>query len=96
MEFINKTITKYAKCLFIPVLILLTLSVSGCSSLHGRFIELNFEQEDNNQPVRLSDHEVFFAGGYTKSSKVKNIPAKIYNVKLKQLISGRHQTYRYY
>ena len=61
MEFINKTINKYAKCLFIPVLILLTLSVSGCSSLHGRFIELNFEQEDNNQPVRLSDHEVFFA-----------------------------------
>ena len=87
MEFINKTVIKYAKCFFIPVLILLTLSVSGCSSLHGRFIELNFEQEDNNQPVRLSDHEVFFAGGYTKSSKVKNIPAKIYNVKLKQLIS---------
>ena len=86
MDLGNKTVNKYAKCFFIQILIVLVMSVSGCSALHGRFIELNFEQEDNNQPVRLSDHEVFFAGGWDGNNHAKINSAKIYNVRENKLI----------
>jgi lipoprotein len=60
-------------------------TTTGCSFAKGRFIELNFNQEDHNQPEKLNEEEIFFAGGgYDKKNK-KYYSAKIYNIKDKTL-----------
>ena len=55
---------------------------TGCSYAKGKFIELNFEQEDYNQPVKLNDEEILFLGGDYDEKNKKNLTAKIYNIKI--------------
>lgn len=82
---INNKIRKLFSILFISIILICT--TSGCSFSKGRFIELDFKQEDNNQPVALNDNEIFFAGGFDGNDHGKINPAKIYNVKEKKLTS---------
>ncbi len=62
-------------------------TTTGCSFAKGRFIELDFTQEDNNQPVKLNEEEIFFPGGWNGSNTKKIIPAKVYNIRTKKLSS---------
>lgn len=79
---------KFFKNLGILVLFLgIMVTTGSCSFAKGKFIELNFTQQDNNQPVALNDEEVFFPGGWNGSDTKKIIPAKVYNIKSKKLYS---------
>ena len=54
----------------------------------GKFVKLNFIQENDEQPVKLNENEIFYAGGFTSKSRLENIKkysAKIYNIKTKKL-----------
>lgn len=73
-------------CLIIICLGCMYIS-TGCSYAKGKFIELNFTQEDNNQPVKLNDEEILFLGGWNGNNTKKVIPAKVYNIKSKKLYS---------
>lgn len=76
-----------SKRLGILLLFLIITTVFGsCTYAKGKFIELNFRQQDNNQPVVLNGNEIFFPGGiYSNDSKCYN-SAKIYNIKEHKLI----------
>ena len=66
--------------------LIITAVFCGCTYAEGKFIELNFRQQDNNQPVVLNENEIFFPGGtYSNDSKCYN-SAKIYNIKEHKLI----------
>ncbi len=78
MEVMKKVIKNLYKIMFSVSLSVLTI---GCCSAKDFFTNLDFKQQDNNQPVPISENEIFFPGGsYNKTSKCYN-SAKIYNIK---------------
>lgn len=62
--------------------LIITAVFCDCSTYaKGKFIELNFSQQDNNQPVVLNENEKFFPDGtYSNDFKCYN-SAKNYNIK---------------
>lgn len=83
----NKTINKYAKCFFIPFLIILLFTCSSCkASLFNQDVEikkLKIKASDYYPPVILNNNELFFPGGatmkYVNKTRVR-IPARIYHI----------------
>lgn len=81
MEVVKKFRKNIAILIYIFVLMILTCN---CSYAKGKFIELDFKQDNYSQPVALNDYEIFFPGG--SNDKFGNInSAKIYNIKEKKL-----------
>ena len=78
------------KCRYLWVILivfgLILFNVNNYSYARGKFVELNFRQEDNNQPVALNEEEVFFAGGWNGINTNKINSAKKYNIKSKKII----------
>lgn len=78
------------KCRYLWVILivfgLILFNGNNYSYARGKFVELNFKQEDNNQPVALNEEEVFFAGGWNGLNTNKINSAKKYNIKSKKII----------
>ena len=81
-----KELKVVSKGLCVIVLILVLFSTCGFFNNKGRFITLNLTSPDGNQPVKINNNEVFFAGGWS-GNHTQVYPAKIYKVKEKKLIS---------
>ena len=59
MEVMKKVIKNLYKIMFSVSLSVLTI---GCCSAKDFFTNLDFKQQDNNQPVPISENEIFFQG----------------------------------
>ena len=81
-----KELKVVSKGVCVIVLILVLFSTCGFFNNKGRFITLNLTSPDGNQPVKINNNEVFFAGGLVGMGYHDPIPAKIYNINTKKII----------
>mgnify|MGYP005778126273 CR=1 FL=1 len=82
-----KELKMVSKSVCVIVLILVLFSTCGFFNNKGRFVTLDLTSTDGNQPVKINNNEVFFAGGLEGMGFHEPIPAKIYNVDTKSMIS---------
>ncbi len=86
-----KELKMVSKSVCVIVLILVLFSTCGFFNNKGRFVRINLEPQDHNQPVKLNDNEVFFPGGSYNFEKKGYDTAKIYNIE-KQEMKDTHAT----
>ena len=77
---------KNLKSCVLSIFVAITIITScNCAQAKGKFIELDFVQDQLGDPIAFSEHEIFFPGGGYNHKIKQYDTARIYDVNIKKL-----------